>query len=139
VDEYLQTSAPEVYAAGDNTCFPYQALGTQMRVEHWDNAVNQGKYAGRNLAGAGQPYDYMPYFYSDLFEFGYEAVGEVDPELEVVADWQQENDTGVLYFLREGRVRGAMMCNVWDQVPAARDLIRSGVTFAAEDLKGAIK
>jgi hypothetical protein len=80
----------------------------------------------------------MPYFYSDLFEFGYEAVGEIDPRLDVVADWREENATGVLYFLREGKLRGAMMCNVWDQVPAARELIRSGRTFAAADLQGAI-
>ena len=52
-----------------------------MRVEHWDNAVTQGKWAGRNMAGAAEPYTYMPYFFSDLFEFGYEAVGDVDSRL----------------------------------------------------------
>ncbi len=78
VDEYLQASLPDIYAAGDIAFFPYQALGKQTRVEHWDNALNQGKWAGLNMAGAHKPYDYMPYFFSDLFEFGYEAVGEVD-------------------------------------------------------------
>lgn len=138
VDEYLQTSVPGIYAAGDLAEYPDAVLGGRRRVEHWDNAVNQGKLAGRNLAGAGERYDYLPYFYSDLFEFGYEAVGDIDPRLEVVADWKQENDTGVLYFLREGQVRGAMMCNVWDQVPAARELIKSGRTMTASDLRGAI-
>ena len=138
VDEYLQTSAPGIYAAGDLARFPDATLGERRRVEHWDNAVNQGRQAGRNLAGAGERYDYLPYFYSDLFEFGYEAVGDINPSLEVVADWKQENDTGVLYFLREGKLRGAMMCNVWDQVPAARELIQSGKTVTAEDLRGAI-
>jgi NAD(P)H-nitrite reductase large subunit len=139
VNGYLQTSHPDVYAAGDNALFPYQVLGKDMRVEHWDNALNQGKWAGRNMAGAGEPYDYMPYFYSDLFAFGYEAVGEVDARLETFSDWQKENDTGVIYYLRDGRVRGAMMCNVWDRVEAARELIRGRERFAPDDLRGAIR
>ncbi|MFB3881524.1 MAG: NAD(P)/FAD-dependent oxidoreductase [Armatimonadota bacterium] len=139
VTDCLETSVPGIYSAGDNTCFPYQALGKRMRVEHWDNALNQGKYAGWNMAGRRQPYDYMPYFFSDLFEFGYEAVGEIDPRLEVIADWQKENEKGVIYFLKGRRLRGAMMCNVWDQVPAARELIRSGRQLSGDELKGAIR
>jgi NADPH-dependent 2,4-dienoyl-CoA reductase/sulfur reductase-like enzyme len=138
VNEQLQASDPLVYAGGDNAFFPYQALGKQVRIEHWDNALNQGKQAGRNMAGAHEPFAYMPYFFSDLFEFGYEAVGDVDARLETFADWQKENDTGVVYYLEEGKVRGAMMCNVWDKVDAARELIRKGERVAPEDLRGAI-
>lgn len=85
------------------------------------------------------PYDYMPYFFSDLFEFGYEAVGEVDAQLETVADWQKENDTGVIYYFKDGMVRGAMMCNVWDKVETARELIRKGEQVAKESLRCMIK
>ena len=138
VNGYLQTSQPDIYAAGDNALFPYQALGQAMRVEHWDNALNQGKWAGRNMAGAHEPYTYMPYFFSDLFEFGYEAVGEIDSSLEMFADWQKENDTGVVYYLRNGRVRGAMMCNVWNQVALARKMILKGEPIARANLQGAI-
>jgi NADPH-dependent 2,4-dienoyl-CoA reductase/sulfur reductase-like enzyme len=139
VNDYLQTSNPEIYAAGDNAFFPYQALGIHTRVEHWDNALNQGKWAGRNMAGARKPFTYMPYFFSDLFEFGYEAVGEVDAQLETFADWQKGNDTGVIYYLRDGKVRGAMMCNVWEKVEAARTLIRKGETMTPEKLRGLIR
>jgi 3-phenylpropionate/trans-cinnamate dioxygenase ferredoxin reductase subunit len=139
VDEYLQASFPDIYAAGDNAFFPYQVLGKQTRIEHWDNALNQGKWAGRNMAGAREPFTYMPYFFSDLFEFGYEAVGEVDARLETFADWQKENDTGVIYYLKDGKVRGAMMCNVWEKVEAARTLIRKGETMTPEKLRGAIR
>jgi len=139
VDEYLQASLKDVFAAGDVALFPYQALGKQTRVEHWDNALNQGKLAGRNMAGAHEQYTHMPYFFSDLFEFGYEAVGEVDSRLETFADWQKENDTGVIYYLRDGKVRGAMMCNVWDKVDAARELIRKGKTVTKETLRGLIR
>ena len=138
VDEYLQAARPEIFAAGDTANFPYQALGTHTRVEHWDHAVTSGKHAGENLAGAHKPYDYMPYFFSDLFDFGYEAVGEVDARLETFADWQQENATGVIYYLRDGKVRGAMMCNIWNQVEAARALIRRGQPMTPEQLRGAI-
>lgn len=137
VDEYLQASLPGIFAAGDIAFFPYQALGKQTRVEHWDNALTQGKWAGRNMAGAKEPFTYMPYFFSDLFEFGYEAVGDVDSRLETLADWQKENDTGVIYYLKDGKVRGVMMCNVWEKVEAARELIRNGVT--KENLRGAIR
>ncbi len=139
LNEYLQSSEPDIYAAGDNASFPYLALGKQMRLEHWDCALSQGRQAGRNMAGANEPFTYMPYFFSDLFEFGYEAVGEVSAALETFADWTKENDTGVIYYLKDSVVRGAMMCNVWDKVEAARQLIRSGQPASAEGLRGAIR
>ncbi len=139
VNEYLEASRPDIYAAGDNARFPYSALGMPMRIEHWDHALNQGKCAGRNMAGAREPYRYQPYFFSDLFEFGYEATGEVDAALETFADWQKDNDTGVIYYLREGKVRGVMLCNVWDKVETARELIRRGETLAPAALRGRIR
>lgn len=139
VDEYLATSHPDIHAAGDITFFPYQALGQQTRVEHWDNALSQGKLAGRNMAGAHEPYTHQPYFFSDLFELGYEATGEVDARLETFTDWQKENHTGVVYYLRDGRVRGVMMCNVWNKVDAARELIRKGEIVDPQSLAGLIR
>lgn len=139
VNEYLVTSRPDIYAAGDNAFFPNRVLGQPMRIEHWDNALNQGKWAGRNMAGAHEPFTYQPYFFSDLFEFGYEATGEVDSRLETFADWQKENDTGVIYYLRDGMVRGVMMCNVWDKVEMARELIGNGERMTPKKLRGLIR
>jgi 3-phenylpropionate/trans-cinnamate dioxygenase ferredoxin reductase subunit len=139
VNEYLETSNPAIYAAGDNAFFPYQALGQHMRLEHWDNSLSQGKWAGRNMAGAHDPFTYQPYFFSDLFEFGYEATGEVDSRLETFADWQKKNDTGVIYYLRDGKVKGVMMCNVWDKIEVARALIRKGESVTPEILRGMIR
>ena len=119
--------------------FPYQVLGKAMRVEHWDNAIKQGKIAGMNMAGGQTAYTHMPYFFSDLFDFGYEAVGLVSSRLETFADWQKENNTGVIYYMEDSKVRGAMMCNVWDKTDAARELIRSNRKFTPEELKGVIK
>jgi NADPH-dependent 2,4-dienoyl-CoA reductase/sulfur reductase-like enzyme len=137
VDEFLQTSQPDVYAAGDIAFAPNPVLGPR-RVEHWDNAASQGKQAGRNMAGAREAFTYIPFFFSDLFEFGYEAVGEVDSRLETFADWTEENKTGVIYYLDGDRLRGVMLCNVWGQVDAARALIEKAAPVTAEGLRGAI-
>lgn len=139
VDGRLQTSAPGIYAAGDVARFPHHGLGMMTRIEHWDSAISQGKQAGRNMAGAGEEFTYAPYFFSDLFKFGYEAVGEIDPGLETFADWQKEFDTGSIYYLRDGRVRGVMNCNLWGKLDPAREIIGRGSRVGPSDLKGAIR
>jgi 3-phenylpropionate/trans-cinnamate dioxygenase ferredoxin reductase component len=123
VDEMLQTSAPDVFAAGDVANFYNPALGTRLRVEHEDNANAMGAAAGRAMAGTGTPYTHLPFFYSDLFQLGYEAVGELDPRLEVESDWKEPLREGVVYYLKEGRVRGVLLWNTWGQVDNARALI----------------
>jgi 3-phenylpropionate/trans-cinnamate dioxygenase ferredoxin reductase component len=139
VDEFLQTSHPDIYAAGDLAFAPHPILGPR-RVQHWDNAAAQGKHAGRNMAGAGEPFTYIPFFFSDLFEFGYEAVGDIDSRLRTFADWQEENKTGVIYYLGDGgRVRGVMLCDVWGRVDAARALIEKATPVTEHELRGAIR
>ena len=136
VDEFLRTSSPDVYAAGDVANFYNPDLDKRLRVEHEDNANTMGLLAGRNMVGAAEPYHHLPFFYSDLFELGYEAVGEVDARLETVADWKDLGREGVVYYLREGQVRGVLLWNVWEQVDAARRLIAEPGPFEADDLKG---
>jgi 3-phenylpropionate/trans-cinnamate dioxygenase ferredoxin reductase component len=123
VDPYLRTSHPDVYAAGDVALYWQSVLGQRRRVEHEDNATTMGRLAGRAMAGEPAPYEHIPFFYSDMFDLGYEAVGDVDARLEVVADWEEPYRTGVLTYRGEGRVRGALLWNVWDQLDAARALI----------------
>ena len=136
VDEFLRTSNPDIYAAGDAAAFYNPALGKRMRVEHEDNANSMGRLAGRNMAGMTEPYEHLPFFYSDMFELGYEAVGEVDSHLETFADWKRPNEEGVVYYLRGDRVRGVLLWNVWGQVEAARKLIAEAGPFTRENLKG---
>ncbi len=135
VDEHLRTNQPDIYAAGDVASFNNYVLKQQMRVEHEDNANMTGKQAGRNMAGANEPYHHLSYFYSDLFELGYEAVGELDPRLETFMDWTEPFKKGVVYYLAHGKVRGVLLWNVWDTVPAARALIAEPGPFKAADLK----
>jgi NADPH-dependent 2,4-dienoyl-CoA reductase/sulfur reductase-like enzyme len=136
VDEHLMTSAPDIFAAGDVAKFYHSALGKGVRVEHEDNALRMGKLAGRNMAGADEPYTHVPMFYSDLFELGYEAVGELSSKLETVTDWQEPFKKGVVYYLGEGRVRGVLLWNVWDCLPEARALLSAPGPFRAADLIG---
>ncbi len=136
VDQFLHTTNPDIYAAGDVAAFQNPTLGKRMRVEHEDNANTMGRLAGRNMAGKSEPYDHLPFFYSDMFELGYEAVGEVDSRLATFADWKRPNEEGVVYYLKEGRVRGVLLWNVWEQVEAARKLIAEPGPFTRENLKG---
>lgn len=136
VDEQLRTSRSEIYAAGDVANFHNPALGKRIRVEHEDNANTMGETAGRNMAGAGIRYDHLPMFYSDLFDLGYEAVGDVSSRHETVVDWKERFREGVIYYLDGGRVRGVLLWNTWGQVDAARALIAEPGPIRAGQLKG---
>ena len=136
VDELLRTSQADIFAAGDVAAFYNATLGKRLRVEHEDNANTMGRTAGRNMAGATEPYRHLPFFYSDMFELGYEAVGELDSWLETFADWKRPNEEGVVYYLENKRVRGVLLWNVWEQVEAARQLIAEPGPFSAANLRG---
>lgn len=136
VDAHLQTSTPGIYAAGDVANFYHAALGKRVRLEHEDNSVQMGKMAGRNMAGSDESYSYAPMFYSDLFELGYEAVGELSSKLEIITDWKELFKKGVFYYTENGRVRGVLLWNVWDKIPAARALMLEPGPFTSQELIG---
>jgi NADPH-dependent 2,4-dienoyl-CoA reductase/sulfur reductase-like enzyme len=139
VDEFLQANQPDIYAAGDAANFYSPALGKRIRVEHEDNANTMGRLAGQNMAATQPaPYHHIPYFYSDLFDLGYEAVGELSARLEVFADWQEKYRKGVIYYLDQGRVRGVLLWSVPGQIDAARALLAETGPFDAVNLKGRI-
>jgi 3-phenylpropionate/trans-cinnamate dioxygenase ferredoxin reductase component len=127
VDEYGRVDGrDDVFAAGDVANFPLVALGHTARVEHEDHAVTHGKTVGANMAGAGQPYDHLPSFYSDLFDLGYEAVGDVDARLETVERWDEPNRKGVVAYVDgDRRPRGFLLWNTWYKLDEARKLIRA--------------
>ncbi|MGC8539144.1 MAG: NAD(P)/FAD-dependent oxidoreductase [Phycisphaerae bacterium] len=138
VDTSLRTSSPDIYAAGDAARFYSPALDTWLRVEHEDNANTMGGFAGVAMAGRTVAYSHLPFFYSDLFDMGYEAVGEVDSRLEMLTDWKTPLKQGVVYYLKAGRVRGVLLWNIFGQVDAARALIGASGPFTATDLVGRI-
>jgi hypothetical protein len=88
------------------------------------------------MAGRAEAYHHLPFFYSDLFDLGYEAVGELDSRMQTVEDWKDPYREGVVYYLADGRVRGVLLWNVWEQVEAARALIAEPGPFRPRDLSG---
>ncbi len=123
LDANLRTTHRDVFAAGDVARFEAPALGRLMRVEHEDNALTMGRAAGRAMAGDETPYRHLPFFYSDLFDLGYEAVGELDARHETRADWQEPFRRGIVAYVKDDRIRGLLLWNTWDKVDAARALI----------------
>lgn len=128
-----------VYAAGDVASFPWPPPFHRGRIEHEDNAVSMGSHAGREMAasylasqsGGGEvatgpgesPYTHFPFFYSDLFDNGYEAVGALDSRLDTVVDWHKPGSEAVVYYLEGDLLKGILLWNTWGQVDNARDLI----------------
>jgi len=135
VDAQLRTNDPDIFAAGDVANFPCAPLGMRLRVEHENAAISMGHHAGRNMAGADEAYTTLPFFYSDLFDLGYEAVGLLDDRFEIVEQWTQPYREGVVYYLDGGRVRGVLLWNVWGQVDPARELIAAPGPFDVENVR----
>ncbi len=136
VNEYLQTSDPEIYAAGDVAYFKNLGLGKRMRVEHEDNANTMGLTAGKNMTGEQEEYDHMPFFYSDLFDLGYEAVGEMNKDYTIFSDWIEPYKKGTIFYLDDDKIVGLIFWNLWGKVDQGREIIRERKEYQIEDLKG---
>jgi NADPH-dependent 2,4-dienoyl-CoA reductase/sulfur reductase-like enzyme len=136
VDEYGRVDG-DVFAAGDVAQFPMPALGKTGRVEHEDHANTHGRTVGANAAGAKEPYEHLPFFYSDLFDLGYEAVGDLDSRQSTVELWLEQNKKGIVAYVDDAqRPRGFLLWNVWDKVEPARELIRAAAPVDEETLRG---
>jgi 3-phenylpropionate/trans-cinnamate dioxygenase ferredoxin reductase component len=126
VDDLLRSSVPTIFAAGDvaNACHPL--YGRHVRVEHWANALNQGPAAARSMLGIGEPYDRVPYFYSDQYDLGMEHSGLGHATDQVVFRGDPAGREFIAFWLHEEAVAAAMNANVWDVTGALQALIRSG-------------
>ncbi|MFX1478719.1 MAG: NAD(P)/FAD-dependent oxidoreductase, partial [Promethearchaeota archaeon] len=129
VNEFLQTNIPDVYAAGDVARYHTTLLNRTLRVEHEDNALNMGEIVGQNMAGTEKKYEHLSYFYSDLFDLGYEAVGILNSKLETVESWKEPYEEGIVYYLENEKVVGVLLWNVWEKVDDARKLISEHGTY----------
>ena len=139
VDEHLRTMDPCIFAAGDCANFYSPVLDRRMRVEHEDNALTMGELAGRNMAGEKQSYHHLPYFYSDLFDVGYEAVGQTDPELDVYTELNDPEEKGCIFYMQADRVCGVVFWNIFGKVDAGRELIAAPGPHTRSGLKSWMK
>jgi 3-phenylpropionate/trans-cinnamate dioxygenase ferredoxin reductase component len=133
-DSKLRTSAPGIYAAGDCCSYDSVVHGRRLRVEHWDVAMQQGMHAARNMLGDEADYDVVPYFFSDLADWaGLEYVGpafEWDDEI-----WRGDRDRGEfsVWYLKAGRVAGALSVGRSEDLAEARRLLADGVDISGSE------
>jgi 3-phenylpropionate/trans-cinnamate dioxygenase ferredoxin reductase subunit len=125
VDEHLQTSAQDVFAAGDVANAYHPHLGHYLRVEHWDNAVGQGTNAALNMKGAGISYTRLPYFYTDQYDLGMEYVGHVGPDGydDVVIRGDVHRRVFSAFWIQGSTVLAGMHVNDWDAMAAIRRIV----------------
>jgi len=134
VDEFLRTSAPDIYAAGDVAATWNPMYQKRIRMEHWANARNQGETAARNMLGQGTPYAKLPYFYSDQYDFGMEYNGYAAGWDQVVVRGNAAQREFLAFWLKDGRVLAGMNANIWDQGDGIKALIRSDTAVNVDRL-----
>jgi 3-phenylpropionate/trans-cinnamate dioxygenase ferredoxin reductase subunit len=135
-DEYLRTSVPDIFAAGDVANASHPLLGRHLRVEHWDNAIRQGIVAARNMLGQDVVYDRAPYFYSDQYDVGLEYVGSIGPDGydEVILRDEPGSTSFTAFWLRHGQVLAGMHVNTWDAISPIKAVVGAvGVADALRD------
>jgi 3-phenylpropionate/trans-cinnamate dioxygenase ferredoxin reductase component len=126
VDERLCTSNENVYAAGDVAGAWHPFFQQRLRVEHWHNALEQGPAAARGMLGKTEPYDRIPYFFSDQYDVGMEYAGYATDWDEVLFRGDVDAREFIAFWLKDGRVLAGMNVNVWDVTDDIQALIRSG-------------
>jgi 3-phenylpropionate/trans-cinnamate dioxygenase ferredoxin reductase subunit len=124
-DEYLETTVPGIYAAGDVANSYHPHYRQHLRLEHWSSALNQGPAAAWNMLGHKRAYDKIPYFFSDQYDFGMEYRGWSTATDEMVIRHGESDNEFITFWLRDSRLIAAMNANVWDQGEALQALILS--------------
>ena len=136
VNEYLETSRPDIFAAGDVANYQDVLFGKRRRVEHWDNAVSQGQYCARALMGERAPFKHVPYFFSDVFDLSYEYWGDSSGADQAVHRGDLASKSFSVWWVRQKRLVAAFTMNRPDE---ERDLapkwIEARQTLSASKLE----
>ena len=134
VDEFLRSSAPDVFAAGDVAATWNVMYHKRIRMEHWANALNQGQTAARNMLGQDTAYAKLPYFYSDQYDFAMEYNGYAADWNQLVLRGDRSGREFLAFWLKDGRVLAGMNANVWGAGDDIKALVRGGATVDADRL-----
>lgn len=136
VNEYLQASHPDIFAAGDVANYQDVVFKKRRRVEHWDNAVSQGQYCAKALMGEKAPFRHVPYFFSDVFDLSYEYWGDAAGADQVVHRGDVESNSFSAWWLRQQRVVAAFTMNRPDEErEVAPKWIEAGQSVSASNLR----
>ncbi len=135
VDAGLRTSDPDIYAVGDVAAQKHPHYTERVRVEHWANAMEQGKHVAANLLGADEPYELRPFFFSDQYDLGCEYRGLADPARDrLVIRGDLAAREFIAFWLRDDYVAAALNVNSWDDGDALTELVESRRPVSVEDL-----
>lgn len=125
----LQTSVPGVYAAGDVVRWDHPLLGYSIRVEHWQNAMDSGKAAGKAMVGQDVSQDALPYFFSDQYDISLEYTGDVPrgTSYQVVLRGDPASGAYLAFWLADDNhvLAGLQMNSGWDIINDIKTLVRS--------------
>lgn len=135
VNEYLETNLPDLYAAGDVTNYRDLIFDTQRHIEHWDNAVAQGKHAAQVMTGQRDPFVHVPYFFSDEFDLSWEFWGDASDADQIVHRGHVEDGSFSVWWLKDDRLMAAFVMDRPDEErEVAQAWIRERQRLSAEDL-----
>jgi NTE family protein len=101
VDRYLQTNLPDIFAAGDVANFFDPVFNVRRRIEHWDNAIKQGRLAAKNMLGQRSPYDEVSYFFCDVFDITFDFFGYPEIADKKIARGSLDDRSFALFYLKE--------------------------------------
>jgi NADPH-dependent 2,4-dienoyl-CoA reductase/sulfur reductase-like enzyme len=127
VNEFLQSSHPDVYAAGDVANYLDPVFGKRRRVEHWGHAEYSGQLAGRNMSGAREPYDLLTYVWSDVFDLHLEFAGDESEHDQVLYRGRLQDGAFTVLYMRDGALTAYFAVNGDSKdLPILQRLIRTG-------------
>ena len=133
-DEFCQTSHPDIYAAGDVANWFHPGLGHRLRVEHWDNALNQGAAAAKSMLGVPEPYSPTLYFWSDQYDLNIQYLGHATKWDEIAIRGNPSDEKFTAFYLKDGSIHGALVVNNFRDIRPTRTLIGQKTPVTAASL-----
>ena len=134
VNEYLQSSHPDIYAAGDVARYVDPLFGKHRRVEHWGHAEYSGQLAARNMAEASQPYDLLTYVWSDIFDLHLEFAGDEQEHDQILLRGKLKDLSCFVLYLKDHRLTAYFAINANDkELPSLQKLIKGRTDLSGKE------
>ncbi|RAQ94160.1 NAD(P)/FAD-dependent oxidoreductase [Thermogemmatispora tikiterensis] len=127
VNQYCQTQVPDIYAAGDVANHFHPVVGKKMRVEHWQNAISQGRAAALNMLGRREPYQEVHWFWSDQYKYNVQYAGFPCAWDQLVVRGKLNEHKFTAFYMQEGKVMAVISINRGKDILRTIPLIRAQI------------